>query len=360
VTGAVTIGVRRCDSARPGPGRPGNDEGDLDVGAGMRAARRRVLTPAVSATLLRGRGFHRKDRDTQELLERIGRTFLAGFGSAAAARAPVEAEPDLEAVPPRFRGFAYEGAATGFAVRDGLPLGRHDLVEDFLQGRAADHQHLAYVGVGGAMARLPRVRWVRPDRLDPLLRWLVLDGYGFHQTCFRTRRYVEGHARPARLPWPGGDSPDGYPHRVVDQGIGRALWFVGGADPWQVTALIHRFPPDRRADLYGGAGLAATYAGGASADELTRFREDSGEHCGQVALGAAFAAQARVRAGLVGPETELATEVLCAVTPAAAARLTQRLRPDPADVDEHGAGEPAYETWRQRVATALVPGGARR
>jgi hypothetical protein len=127
-----------------------------------------------------------------------------------------------------------------------------------------------------------------------------------------------------------------------------------------VTALIAAFPPHRRADLYGGAGLAATYAGGASADELVRFREDSGEHCGQVALGSAFAAQARVRAGLVGPETELATGILCAVGAADAARVTQDLRPAPADVDAHDAYEPAYETWRQRVATALVPGGARR
>jgi enediyne biosynthesis protein E3 len=319
----------------------------------MRAARRRVLGPAASATLPGGRGFHRKDRDSQQLLEQIGRTFLAGLDSAAGARAPADAEPVLAAVPYRFRGFAYEGAAAGFAVRDGLPFGRHDLLEDFLRGPAAAHAELAHLGAGRALARLPRVRWVRPERLDPVLRWLLLDGYGFHLAWFHTGRYVTGQARADCFPWSGG-----YPHRAVDQGIGRALWYVGGADPWQVTALIAAFPPDRRADLYSGAGLAATYAGGASADELTRFREDSGEHCGQVALGAAFAARARVRAGLVGPETELGTEVLCAVSPVVAARLTDDLAP--ADAGDHGAGEPAYETWRQRVATALVPGGGRR
>jgi hypothetical protein len=330
------------------------------VGAGIRAARRRVLTPGLPATSLDGRGFHPKDAAAQELLTEIGRTYRAGFGSAAGARAPADVEPDLEAVPTRYRGFAYEGAAMGFAVRDGLPLGRHDLLEEFLRGRAADHASMAWSGAGWAMARLPRARWVRPDRLDPLLRWHTLDGYGFHQAYFRTRRYVGDRARAARFPWPGGDSPDGYPHRAIDQGIGRALWFVGGADAWRVAALIDTFPAHRRADLYSGAGLAATYAGGASADELVRFREGSGEHCGQVALGSAFAAEARVRAGLVGPETELATEILCAVSPAEAARVTRTLRPNPADIDDDGAGVPAYETWRQRVATALVPGGARR
>jgi hypothetical protein len=156
----------------------------------MRAVRRRVLTPAVASTLLHRRGFHRKDPATHELLVRIGRTFRGGVGSAVAARVPADAEPDLEAVPTRFRGFAYEGAAAGFAVRDGLPFGRHDLLEDFLRGRAADHAHLAYQGVGGAMTRLPQARWVRPERLDPLLRWIALDGYGFHQAYLHPRRYV--------------------------------------------------------------------------------------------------------------------------------------------------------------------------
>jgi hypothetical protein len=320
----------------------------------MRAARRRVLCPAVPAALPAGG----KDRDTRALLTRICRTYQEGFDAAATAVVPADAEPELEVVPARFRGFAYEGAAIGFAARDGLPFGRHDLVQEFLRGRAADHAALAYVGMGRAMARLPRTRWVRPERLDPLLRWLVLDGYGFHQGCRHPRRYVAGHAQAVRFPWPGPDAPGGYPHRAIDQGIGRAVWYAGGADPWRVTALIAAFEPERHADLYSGAGFAATYAGGAGADELTRFREDSGEHCGQVALGAAFAAHARVRAGIAGPETELATEVLCAVSPAEAAAVTEGLRP--ADGDDHDAGEPAYETWRQRVATALVPGGARR
>jgi enediyne biosynthesis protein E3 len=328
------------------------------VVAGIRAARRRLLTPRASAASLDVRGFHRKNPAAQELLERIGRTFLDGYAAAAGAAEPAGAVPELEAVERRFRGFAYEGAGMGFAVRDGLPLGRHDHFARFAGGPGAAHDYMAYVGLGWAMARLPRFRW-RPDELDPLLCWLALDGYGFHEAYFHTRRHVFAHAQTSLHPWPGGDTPGGYPQRAMDQGIGRALWFVGGTDPAVVSALIAAFPPHRRPDLYGGAGLAATYAGGASADELVRFRECSGEHCGQVALGSAFAAETRVRAGLVGPETELATEVLCATSAAEAALLTQELRPTPAEAADP-TGVPAYETWRQRVAAALVPGGALR
>ncbi len=322
------------------------------------ALRRRVLTPSTSATRLDVRGFREKDPAARELLETVGRTFLEGYAAAAEAAFPAAAEPALENVPERFRGFAYEGAAMAFAVRDGLPFGSHRHVQRFLEGRGGAHVYMAYVGIGWAMARLPRFRWPEAGGLDPLLRWLVLDGYGFHQAYFHTDKYVRGQYVEDGFPWPA-DAERWYAPKAIDQGIGRALWFVGGTDTPVVTALIAAFAPHRRADLYSGAGLAATYAGGASADELVRFREDSGEHCGQVALGSAFAAETRVRAGLVGPETELATEVFCATSAADAARLTQELRPSGAQ-GAGGAGVPAYETWRQRVAAALVPGGARR
>src|SRR2546421_11964247 len=132
-----------------------------------RAIRRRLLTPGMSATRLDVRGFHVKDAAARELLETIGRTFLTGYGYAAQARTPADAEELLETVEQRFRGFAYEGAAMGFAVRDGLPAGRSDHVARFLTGRADAHVYMVYVGVGWAMARLPRFRWSKLHAPDP-------------------------------------------------------------------------------------------------------------------------------------------------------------------------------------------------
>ena len=326
------------------------------MSGGWRALRRRILTPNVSATSLGKRGFHRKDAAATELLETIGRTFLTGYGYAAEARTAAETEGRLEQVRPRFRGFAFEGAAMGFAMRDGLSVRRHSLVGDFLAGPAARHIYVGYVGVGWAMARLPRFRWPRPETLDPLLRWLLLDGYGFHQAYFRTRRYVHGQYQDPRFRWPAADH-SAYSNRVIDQGIGRALWFVCGADPDRVAGAIDSFAPARRGDLYSGAGLAATYAGGATEDELRLFWDRAGEYRGQLAQGSAFGAEARVRGGVVGPETELATRVFCGRAPEIAGQLTQDFRPSrPID------GElPAYEVWRQRVVAELhQPAGVRR
>jgi len=322
----------------------------------LRALRRRVLTPDDSETKLSVRGFHEKDPEARELLETIGRTFLRGYAYAAEARDPAEAEERLETVPERFRGFAYEGAAMGFAVRDGLPFGRHDLVSTFLEGRGRDHVYMVYVGVGWAMARLPRFRWPAAEATDPLLRWLVLDGYGFHQAYFRTDKYVHQQYREPAFPWPA-DGPGWYVDQAIDQGIGRALWFIGGTDADLVATLIDKFPPERRGDLYAGAGLAATYAGGADERELLAFADRAGAHLPLVAQASAFAATARIEAGLLVPHTGLATGVFCGMPPEQAHAVSAAARPEP----PFGGDVPAYEVWRQRLAARFTPsaGGAR-
>jgi hypothetical protein len=320
------------------------------------ALRRRVLTPNVSATSLDVRGFNVKSPAARDQLEAVGRTFLEGYAYAAEAGRPDAATESLERVPAPFRGFAYEGAAMAFAVRDGLPFGSRRHVERFLAGAGADHIYMAYVGIGWAMARLPKFRWPDAAGLDPLLRWLVLDGYGFHQAYFHTERYVHGQYQDLDFRWPP-DQERWYANRAIDQGIGRAMWFVGGTDPYLVATMFDKFPEQRRADLFSGAGLAATYAGGADEGELLDFWELAGPYRAQLAQASAFAAEARVLAGLVTPHTAVATQVFCGVTPEQAARISREVRP----AGPVGGGLLAYEVWRQRVANEFVAhsGGAR-
>jgi enediyne biosynthesis protein E3 len=313
------------------------------------ALRRRILTPNASAARLDVRGFHLKNSAACELLETIGGTFLMGYRYAAEAATPAAAEEGLERIPTRFRGFAYEGAAMGFAIREGLPGGRSGKVAGFLDGRAGAHIYMVYVGVGWAMARLPRFRWSRLYAPDPLLRWLVLDGYGFHQAYFRTRRYIHEQYQERGFPWPV-DGPEGYAERVIDQGIGRAAWFVGGTDARLTAQVLDAFPEQRRPDLYAGAGLAATYAGGADEAELRWFFEHAGPYRPQVAQGSAFAAGARVRAGLVVPHTEVATGVFCGTSAQEAWEITEKSLPDRTE----GGPLSAFELWRQRIAQHFV------
>ena len=311
------------------------------------ALRRRILTPDIAETRVGVRGFHVKSAPAVDRLETVGRSFLTGYGAAAATGRPADVQAELAALPETYRGFAFEGAGMAMAVLDGLPVGHTHHVRDFLAHSGGAHVYMIYVGVGWAMARLPRFRWSKLHAPDPLLRWLVLDGYGFHQAYFHTRRYVHEHFREERFRWPA-DGPAGHAGRVIDQGIGRATWFVGGADPERVTALLDAFPEERRGDLYSGTGLAATYAGGVSRQELERLVRLAGPYRGQLAQGAAFAAAARLRAGLVVPHNELATEVLCGTDVAAAAAVTDHARQGLTDT-----AVPAYAVWRERIAEAF-------
>ncbi|MEV5573142.1 DUF1702 family protein [Spirillospora sp. NPDC052269] len=320
-----------------------------------RRLRSRILTPKKSETHLDVRGFHVKNPEARGLLETVGGTFLDGYAGAMEAPSAAAAKERLDQVPTRFRGFAYEGATMGLAVLDGLPFGGGGRTEEFLAGPGAPHVYMAYVGIGWAMARLPRFRWGTLHAPDPLLRWLVLDGYGFHQAYFHTGRYVREQFREASFPWPR-SGPDGYPLRVIDQGIGRALWFVCGTDAELVADTVEGFPEHRRADLYGGVGLAATYAGGVEEKELVRLRDRAGRHRPILAQGSAFGAEARLRADLMVPHVGMATRVFCGTTPERAALVCAEQLPDDAEHPPQGRNglAPAYETWRQRIAAEFA------
>ncbi len=319
----------------------------------MRALRRRILTPDVSETLVSTRGFHDKGPEARTVLETVGASFLAGLSSAAGARRVADVDTDLAELPTRFKGFAYEGAAMGFALVDALTPGTPRRSAEFLDGTGDRHVYMAYVGIGWALARLPRFLWRRATAgaTDPLLRWLVHDGYGFHQAYFHTDTYVHGRRAVTDFPWPP-EGPASYAARAIDQGIGRATWFVAGSDPAVAADLIDRFPQSRHQDLYSGAGLAATYAGGCTEEELRLFLRRSGPHAPFVAQAAAFAAQARVRAGLLVPHTELATQVFCRTSATEAARATEELIPS----GPSGSGLPAYEVWRRALAERFRSG----
>ncbi|MFE4519017.1 DUF1702 family protein [Kitasatospora sp. NPDC056783] len=321
-----------------------------------RALRRRLLTPSHHETKLSTRGFHVKSPEARENLETVGATFLDGYAIAVEAADQDEAHRRLERIPVRYRGFAYEGAAMGLAMLDGLPLPGRGRVAEFLSGHGAPHSYMVHVGVGWAMARLPRFRWASVAPADPLLRWLALDGYGFHQAYFRTARYVHEHHRESGFPWPG-DETRHYAGHAVDQGIGRALWFIGGTDPAVVADLVDGYQTDRHADLWAGVGLATCYAGGATEAELDVLLDRAGEHRPQFVQGVAFAATARVESGLLTAHSETAVRLLCGLTPEQAAAVCEQTRPRPA-VDE---ALTAYETWRRRIADRITSGtpGAR-
>jgi hypothetical protein len=315
----------------------------------MGKVRKQFLQPGDEEVTYEKRGFSTTDAVAQAHLEHVATQFLVGLGYGLEYDAVGDVAGHLEDVERSYRGFAYEGAAMGLAVADAMsPLGGHRIPE-FLEGPGRPHVYMVHVGIGWAMARLPRLLWGRAVAPDPVLQWLALDGFGFHQAFFKTERYVHRHERQHVVPpWP---DPSGYAGRGLDQGIGRAMWFVHGANVDVVAASIAEFAPERHDDLWSGIGLAATYAGGVDGADLERLRKLSQQHCWALAQGSAFAGQARKRAGLVVPHTHVAVETLCGTDLDSAAAATDLAGLDlPADT----AQEPAFETWRRRIQQRLA------
>ncbi|HEX6700821.1 MAG TPA: DUF1702 family protein [Gaiellaceae bacterium] len=286
------------------------------------------------------RGFAQCPPWVRRELERHGASFVDGFnaGIATAGRDGLVAR--LEEVEQAERGFAYEGAAMALALLDLTLPGRPRRLRAFFETRASEHVYMVHVGAGWALARLRRRPWASLP-LDPLFRWLALDGYGFHEAFFHPHRVVRCRRVPRRLDPPA--------RRVFDQGVGRALWFADAATPDRIAATIGAFDAERRPDLWSGVGLAAAYAGAietSGMERLLALAEPFELHLGQ---GVVFAAKARLRAGNLVPHTERAAGVICGLSAHAAAAIAEDAL---AVVRRDGTGE-SYERWRGEIRRRL-------
>jgi hypothetical protein len=301
---------------------------------------------APDETTFARRGFRGGTPEVRLHLERVGQTFLEGYHLALEEAEPEALTRQLDAAVEReWRGFAFEGAAMALALLDHLTPWRRNRWQTFVQGPGSAHVYMVHVGLGWVVARLP---WLRRNverttaRLDRLVRWLVVEGYGFHEGYFHWPQSVTAQAVPPPL--------SGYKRRVFDQGLGRSLWFVEGADVVNLPATIASFAHERQADLWSGVGLACAYAGGIEEAALKTLWEAAGPFQPQLGQGAAFAAKARQRAGNPAPHTELACAVLCGSSADVAAGLTDAAL-DNLPADEL---EPAFEIWRRRIQAHLT------
>lgn len=245
--------------------------------------------------------------------------------------------PKLEAYDQELHGFAYEGAGVGLAVLDCL-WPRKNRTAALAAGPGARQAFGIYLGAGMCLARIRR----NPESFrrrfgDPLLSWLILDGYGFYKGFFAYQHYVHYRHVPPHI--------YGYGRRVFDQGVGRAIWFAADADVDRVAGIIGAFSPPRQVDLWSGVGFACGYSGGIERSALDALPALADRHRGHLAVGAAISAKARHLGGNPASQNELACEVLCGTTSQQASAIVDAaVRGIPS-----GNDVPAHALWRQRV-----------
>jgi enediyne biosynthesis protein E3 len=301
--------------------------------------RHRLLGPTVS-------------REIERRLERAAAAFLDGLRTSVKERSLSRLRRQLISHDSWERGFAFEGAAMGVCLVDGTFLSRRKRFAEFLDKGGRSYAYLIYVGAGWAFGRQHIAPKYFLNRLDSLLGWLAVDGYGFYLGLFESD-YTSEQELLSRCA--------GYAGRALRQGYGRALWFLARGSVPTIAQAIERLPENWRADLWSGIGLACVYAGELAADELVRLRRLAGDASPAVAVGAAFAAKARKLGGglccdpadkeaqLNVDYYNLACQILCDVNAHTAASITDDALDDlPPDGEE-----PAYEIWRQRVQKAI-------
>jgi hypothetical protein len=203
---------------------------------------------------------------------------------------------------------------------------------------------MMHVGLGWALARLRRSVGPQLAQLDSLLGWLVVDGYGFHEGYFNWPRYVEQRAMPTNL--------QGYALHVFDQGLGRSMWFVKGADVAAIARAVNAFPAARHDDLWSGVGLACAYAGGCGRGAVESLLARAKGHFPALAQGVAFAAKTRRRAANLTAHTEIVSRLICGLSADSLAAITDAALEHLSEED----GLPAYEVWRRRIQNQLALG----
>ena len=289
-------------------------------------------------------GFPSADVPARQTLESYVRTAMRGHNLAVTRPDDLRSvAAELDALDAEFRGFAYEGAATGFALLDAALPWRNGHWRAFADGPGARYLIHMHVGLGCTLAMVRRDARALVDELaaaHPLYAWSLVDGYGFMEGYLHWQKYFRDQHVQGALDEEG--------RHVFDEGLGRCAWIVFGGASAAILSTLSAFPASRQVDLFNGVGIASAYTGGVERPELLALRDGAGDHAVALRQGVAFGAHARFRSGTIPDHTELAAQTVCGM---AADELAAMV--DSVSLALTAGGSPAFATWKSTIRSQL-------
>jgi len=247
----------------------------------------------------------------------------------------------LETEKPKFLSIAYEGAAMGLALKDlekSNSLNRWNILAE---ESGSNHEVHVHVGLGWAIAKLKIPHDNLIEDFNPLLKWRVLDGCGYYYGLFNRRRTLLKQEIP--------DGIEGIAKGAFDQGVGRSIWYAARGVVEMASEHISNFNSARHSDLWRGLGIACAFVGGCDEQDLSSILTLSGSYNKQLAVGAALAARARLKANSPTNDAELACRNWCNLSAEEALVLTIDKEPKTGELE----GDP-YSTWLVNIENSFI------
>ena len=253
------------------------------------------------------------DAEVPAEIDRVGAVFRQALRRGFNSPSDREAAAWLESLPPADRSVAVEAVAMAVAWLQRAT--RSDRTWEGLRASlGAEHAAGMALGLGWALSWLGASTDGELDGLSPLLRWRVIDGYGFRDGLVAPRRHVLRTEGPRRI--------DGVAQATWRQGLGRSLWYTTRGDAGEVRDAVNAFPSPLRPELWTGVGVAATWIGCTSQPPMARLRAVAGHDAHWLGLGAALAARTARDAGALTARQDAPCRALAGAAPGELAALT--------------------------------------
>ncbi|WP_126969355.1 DUF1702 family protein [Gynurincola endophyticus] len=299
----------------------------------------KLLKVSYSNALFEKRKFLDANQSYKNNFEQIGKDFLKAYNYSLGDKSLEKSASFIESTSVLYnRGFMYEGASMAHGFNIEMSLNRKLDCYSKLFSEWNDHIYMVHVGLGWAYSRIPLFSVEsRIKKFDPVLRWLVIDGMGFHDTYFYTKKVLIEKKVSQKL-------KDPYATHVYYQGVGRCLWFVYSGNLSLLNKTIASFPLEYQTDLWAGVGLASVYAVGVDENILSAVKTLPQKFFPAFAQGVCFGSKARGRAKNITDLNANAAQLLISMDINEAASLTDQFYP----VGE-GESSALDRQWKQTI-----------
>ena len=233
-----------------------------------------------------------KGEVAQERLELVAKVVLRGYNTALEKGLSRDLLTCVETKKKDLVGFFNEGIGMGLFTLDLFSLRKRNRFWEFIKDKGKHHEYMSYIGAGIAFGVF-KIRSIKRfiKKASPTSGLLLLNGIGFYYAYFKPNKTLNKFFIPSNL------TKDDFHVECYGNGIGRALWFYHGANPESIAQTIQKFPKSRRAGIWAGVGLAATYAGGVLPEKIQLLKELSNEYYLSLGEGAILASHTRDIAG---------------------------------------------------------------